>query len=796
LIVALYSGDNAFASSDGTLVQTVNPVSISSAPPAAGPPTGSVSYYVGAVNPADLIGTGTLSTNVNGVTTATFGTNSLLPGTYTITAVYGGDTIYAGSTSNVVSQTVYPSIIVLDPAAGGALTLSGNASINLPGGVFVDSSSASALSASGNAQVTASVIDVHGGVKQSGKASFSLAPVIGAASLADPLASLTPPSTTGMTSCGSVSLAGNATESICQGIYSQITVSGSAKLTMNPGIYIIKGGGFTVTGGASVSGTGVMIYNAGSNYPSSGGNFGGITFSGNGTFNVSAPASGPYNGILIFQSRQDTRALSFSGNAMSGMNGMIYAASAVLSLGGNAQLQSPLDVDMLNLNGNVALTQMAAGSDGAGDVSGIANTLLAGNLYVYINDPSGLFTADELARIQDAINAWDAILTPYNVTITDVSDPTLANIVIDTSTTSACGGMSNGVLGCYNEPNSEITLIQGWNWYAGSDSTQIGASQYDFETTMLHELGHALGLGGSTDPTSPMYEVLAAGVALRTVTTQDLNIPDPPEGADPQMAVGFRFGSTPQAGMQNGIAALLASQSNLGLAGLMALPQAGAGANSPVSAFTFQPSGAAPTSPPGREEGLAAQGGPQASLVVQGIQSDSEHSLVSRAGSEPTGLLPAVDAPQSATEQPALDQPALDPPNGPDPVRPVILDGGGADPEGNAPVTASVAPRAEGLIDSALDEVAWAVDRVSGRRMEWRDAGIQPGSVVGTVATPLAESDSSGQPAGFSARCATILLAASWFGRMAVRSTPGNRRTAGSGPATRWKSLASRAKPS
>ena len=57
---------------------------------------------------------------------------------------------------------------------------------------------------------------------------------------------------------------------------------------------------------------------------------------------------------------------------------------------------------------------------------------------------------------------------------------------------------------------------------------------------MLHELGHALGLGGSTDPASPMYETLAAGVADRTVTTQDLNIPDPPEGADPQMAAGLR----------------------------------------------------------------------------------------------------------------------------------------------------------------------------------------------------------------------------------------------------------------
>ena len=359
-IEAVYSGATDFAGSTGTLTQTVSP---GSAPPAPGsvPPTGSVSYYVGAVNPSDLIGTGTLSTNSNGMTTATFSTHSLPAGTYAITAVYGGDANYPGSTSNVVSQTVNPaplsitagnqtkvygqanpaltvsysgfvngdtsanlttlptvmttatttspagsypitasgavdpnytisyvagmltisqdatttaisssttstgfgqsvtlsatvtanspgsgtptgrvdffdtttgddlgsvalsggkaalstaslpvggntikatysgdgnfltssatagaitinqSIIVLDPTAGGALSLSGNASIKLAGGVFVDSSSSTAISASGNAAVKASVIDVHGGVQKSGNASFSPAPTTGAA---------------------------------------------------------------------------------------------------------------------------------------------------------------------------------------------------------------------------------------------------------------------------------------------------------------------------------------------------------------------------------------------------------------------------------------------------------------------------------------------------------------------------------------------------------------------------------------------------------------------------------------
>jgi uncharacterized delta-60 repeat protein len=445
------------------------------------------------------------------------------PGNNTLN-VNGAGTLIQNTTGNAIPAVgdtfendgvAAPSIFVLNPTAKGALTLAGNSSIAVPGVVIVDSSSTAAVSTSGNSVVSS--------------------PMATGVAVPDPLAGLSGPGTTGLTSYGSLNLSKGSLP-ICPGIYSQIKVSGNASLTLNPGTYIIEGGGLTVTGNASINGSSVMIYNAGSNYPGSGGSFGGITLSGNGTFNLSSATTGTYAGVLIFQSRQNTRALSFSGNAMAGVTGTIYAADALLSMTGNAQLTNPLIVGTLNLSGNVALTQTAVGGDGTGDTARIANTLMAGDLNVYINDPSGLLTADELARIQDAVSTWDALLAPYNVTINVVTDPTQANMVIDTNTSSACGGMSNGVLGCFNEPNAEITMIQGWSWYAGADPTQIGAGQYDFETTVLHELGHALGLGGGSDPSSPMYETLAAGTTARVVTVADLNIPDPPAGADPQSA--------------------------------------------------------------------------------------------------------------------------------------------------------------------------------------------------------------------------------------------------------------------
>jgi hypothetical protein len=55
--------------------------------------------------------------------------------------------------------------------------------------------------------------------------------------------------------------------------------------------------------------------------------------------------------VLIFQSHENTLALSFSGSALTGLNGTIYAPSALLSLTGSAQLQQGLVVGMLSVSG-------------------------------------------------------------------------------------------------------------------------------------------------------------------------------------------------------------------------------------------------------------------------------------------------------------------------------------------------------------------------------------------------------------------------------------------------------------
>ena len=128
-------------------------------------------------------------------------------------------------------------------------------------------------------------------------------------------------------------------------------MSGNAKLTMGGGIYIIEGGGFSVSGNSSVTGSGVMIFNAGSKYPSTGGTYGSITLSGTGTFNLSPATSGLYAGIVFFQPRGQY-AGPYRDRQCFGNHRHDLRAGGHLSESGNAALDASLIVDTLTISGN------------------------------------------------------------------------------------------------------------------------------------------------------------------------------------------------------------------------------------------------------------------------------------------------------------------------------------------------------------------------------------------------------------------------------------------------------------
>jgi len=168
----------------------------------------------------------------------------------------------------------------------------------------------------------------------------------------DPLADLPPPDPTKMvTRSTKKTQETNGIVTLNPGVYKGgISVSGTANLNLNPGIYYMDGGGFSFSGQGSLVGNGVMIYNAPGN-----GNSDGISVSGQGSMILTAPTSGIYQGMTFFQDRTSTVPGNVQGTGgTTSMTGTFYFAGATLNVSGNggvANIGSQYISNQLQLGG-------------------------------------------------------------------------------------------------------------------------------------------------------------------------------------------------------------------------------------------------------------------------------------------------------------------------------------------------------------------------------------------------------------------------------------------------------------
>jgi PKD repeat protein len=409
---------------------------VADAVPVAGPITGPTSVFPGQslTLSAPFTDTGTLDTHTgtfdwgDGTTSTVYASEVNGSGTVSSCHAYTDPGVYtvnltvadANSTTSApvsFTVTVNDPVDLLSSTARGALTLTENGTLNLKGALDVNSRSSQALLASGNSSVTAASIDVVGGVQATGNATFNPTPHTGAAAMSDPFGPTAPggglsaPNLTG--TADSVKLSGHSSRTISPGIYRQIKVAVNAHLTLLPGVYVIAGGGFAVTGNGSVTGSGVFLYNAGSNYPNTGGDFGRIVLGRNASLNLSSPTAGhPYAGILFFQSRDNHRTLFLNGTALQGTQGTIYAPAAMTVLIGDSPLENTLVVNTLTVIGNVTKNLTPGGAVDLIDTLGM---VLASDLGVSVDNPTWLFTSAAAAQIQDVITSLAAVLPPFNV---------------------------------------------------------------------------------------------------------------------------------------------------------------------------------------------------------------------------------------------------------------------------------------------------------------------------------------------------------------------------------------------
>jgi hypothetical protein len=226
-------------------------------------------------------------------------------------------------------------VLLLDPSAKGSLSVTGNGGVTVTGGgeIVVDSSSTQAVRLTGNGSVSATEIDAKG-MSASGKGAVQGVVDTTDAPVADPFASLPAPSVpSGVPQSSSQLNISSGQVTLQPGLYvGGIKISGQAQVTLAPGIYYLQGGGFSVSGQAAVTGSDVMLYNAPAKWSDS------ISFTGQGSVNLTGLSGSIYQGIAIFQDRTSTTALNLTGQGNLNIVGSIYAAAATMDVTGNGNL--------------------------------------------------------------------------------------------------------------------------------------------------------------------------------------------------------------------------------------------------------------------------------------------------------------------------------------------------------------------------------------------------------------------------------------------------------------------------
>jgi hypothetical protein len=247
-------------------------------------------------------------------------------------------------------------MLILDPTGASALKASGNPSININATIEINSTSCQALTVSGSSNLVAPLINVAGNYSLSGGAVITGTVSTGVAATPDRLASVPAPDPESLTSqsASTLNLGDGVAHTLSPGVYNGgINISSTTSVTLLPGIYYLKGGGLNLSGSSNLSGTGVMIYNAPVSATDQ------ISLSGSGNLTLSAPTSGRYAGITIFQDRNSNVAATITGNSGFKVTGTLYFAGALLTLTGNssvAMLGSQLICRDLTIGGTASLT--------------------------------------------------------------------------------------------------------------------------------------------------------------------------------------------------------------------------------------------------------------------------------------------------------------------------------------------------------------------------------------------------------------------------------------------------------
>lgn len=271
--------------------------------------------------------------------------------------VFTGQPLPVSARSVARGQPLKIGIIALRPSGADAFVnrAAAFALVNKP--LIVNSDDPVAFRHTGLAFV-ASRVDVTGGASVGGLLSLVRLRT-GVRPTLDPLAFLPVPDQSGPVRSAAPLTINSLLPTILQpGVYQGgIRATGVAVVTMLPGVYVMRGGGFQVEGAATVVGLETMVYNTTSPDHAAGP----IRVASLGRVVMAAPLGGVYQGINFFQNRSLTQPVEVTGAGLTTITGTVYAARAPARLTGLAAagldiLGGAYVVDSMTVEGVGAVT--------------------------------------------------------------------------------------------------------------------------------------------------------------------------------------------------------------------------------------------------------------------------------------------------------------------------------------------------------------------------------------------------------------------------------------------------------
>ncbi len=196
-------------------------------------------------------------------------------------------------------------------------------------GVYSNSTSFASIRADADSSITAETICAAGGYWAQSSSSFEPAPTTDCPPIPDPLSDRPAPP---VSSCAAIDLVIDDEEtSLKPGTYcGGISIIDEARVTLEPGVYVIKDGPLVVAESAELIGSYVGFYLTGNDSV--------FNFAPDTTIDLGAPRDGPLAGLLFMEDRSvsGTRIHRIQSNNARQLLGTIYLPKSVLQIDANA----------------------------------------------------------------------------------------------------------------------------------------------------------------------------------------------------------------------------------------------------------------------------------------------------------------------------------------------------------------------------------------------------------------------------------------------------------------------------